>query len=94
LTVYQTPCVWLISACPCRDEAAAQIFFQPGEGGFDGVVVLPVGEIGDVMFANFFRQIFTGSPRRNKVKADVRVLALPFLNVAQSVNGMGEIVAG
>ena len=41
-------------------EAGAQIFFQPGEGGFKGVVVLPVGVIGEVIFADFFRQIFAG----------------------------------
>jgi hypothetical protein len=35
---------------------------------FKGVVVLPVREIGDVIFADFFRQIFAG----------VRVQALPF----------------
>jgi hypothetical protein len=35
----------------------AQIFFQAGEGAFKGVVVLPVREIGDVIFADFFRQI-------------------------------------
>jgi hypothetical protein len=35
-------------------------------------VVLPVREIGDVIFADFFRQIFAG----------VRVQALPFFNVA------------
>ena len=39
-------------------EAGAQIFFQAGEGGFKDGVVLPVGEIGDVMFADGFRQIF------------------------------------
>ena len=48
----------------CRAEASAQaglqIFFQPGEGGFKGVVVLPVGEIGEVIFADWFRQIFAG----------------------------------
>ena len=48
----------------CRAEAlakaGAQIFFQPGEGAFKGVVVLPVREIGDVIFADFFRQIFAG----------------------------------
>jgi hypothetical protein len=31
-------------------QVGAQIFFQPGEGGFKGGVVLPVGEIGDVIF--------------------------------------------
>ena len=40
-------------------EAGAQIFFQTGEGGFKGVVVLPVGKIGEVIFADFFRQTFT-----------------------------------
>ena len=39
-------------------EAGAQIFFQPGEGGFNGGVVLPIRESGDVIFADFFRQIF------------------------------------
>ncbi len=40
-------------------DADAQIFFQPGEGAFKGVVVLPVREIGDVIFADCFRQIFS-----------------------------------
>jgi hypothetical protein len=30
-------------------DARAQIFFQPGEGAFKGVVVLPVRKIGDVI---------------------------------------------
>ncbi len=37
-------------------KAGAQIFFQAGEGAFKGVVVLPVREIGEVIFAGFFRQ--------------------------------------
>ena len=41
-------------------EAGAQIFFQPGEGGFNGGAVLPVGEIGEVIFAGGFRQSFAG----------------------------------
>ena len=47
---------------PCHSfaEAGAQIFVQPGEGGLKGGVVLPVGEIGEVMFADGFRQIFAG----------------------------------
>ena len=48
----------------CRAKALAkagpQVFFQPGEGGFKGVVVLPAGEIGDVILADLFRQIFAG----------------------------------
>ncbi len=39
-------------------EAGAQILVQPGEGAFKGVAVLPVREIGEVIFADFFRQIF------------------------------------
>jgi len=43
----------------CRAEASAkagaQIFFLPSEGTFKGIVVLPVREIGDVIFADFFR---------------------------------------
>jgi hypothetical protein len=39
-------------------KAGAQIFFQTREGAFKGVVVLPVREIGDVIFADFFRQSF------------------------------------
>jgi hypothetical protein len=38
----------------------AQTFFQPGEGVFKGGGGLPVREIGDVIFADFFRQIFAG----------------------------------
>jgi hypothetical protein len=49
-------------------EAGAQIFFQPGEGAFKDGAVLPVREIGEVIFADSFRQIFAG----------VRVQALPF----------------
>jgi hypothetical protein len=30
-------------------NALAQIFFQPGEGGFIGVVILPIGEIGQTI---------------------------------------------
>jgi hypothetical protein len=41
-------------------DAQPQIFFQTGEGAFKGVVVIPVREIGDVIFADFFRQIFAG----------------------------------
>lgn len=51
-------------------------------------MVLPVREIGEVIFADGFRQlvapksdeggIFAGLSRRNQVKADVRVQALPF----------------
>jgi len=36
-------------------KAGAQIFFQTGEGAFKGVVVLPVREIGDVIFTDGFR---------------------------------------
>jgi len=35
------------------------------EGDFKGVVVFPVGEIGDVMFADFFHQIFVVSKSRH-----------------------------
>jgi hypothetical protein len=52
--------------------AGAQIFFQTGEGAFKGGVVLPVREIGEVLFADGFRQIFAG----------VRVQALPFFHGA------------
>jgi hypothetical protein len=46
-------------------DARAQIFFQAGEGASKGGVGgrpqgLPVREIGDVIFADFFRQIFAG----------------------------------
>jgi hypothetical protein len=36
---------------------SAQILFQPGAGVFEGGVALPIREIGDVIFADFFRQI-------------------------------------
>jgi len=49
-------------------KAGAQIFFQPGEGAGKGGGVLPVREIGEVIFADGFRQSFAG----------VRVQALPF----------------
>jgi hypothetical protein len=64
-TNYQITSAFATSPLP---DAGAQIFFQPGEGAFKGVVVLPVREIGDVIFADFFRQIFAG----------VRVQTLPF----------------
>jgi hypothetical protein len=38
----------------------AQIFFQPGEGAFKGVVVLPVREIEEVILADGCRQSFAG----------------------------------
>ena len=38
-------------------DTRAQIFFQTGEGGFKGVVVLPVGEIGEVILADRFWRI-------------------------------------
>ena len=44
-------------------DARAQIFFQAGEGAFKGVVVLPVRGIGDVILADFFRQIFANESR-------------------------------
>ena len=56
-------------------EAGAQIFFQPArraevkrrrsEGGFKGDVVLPVGEIGEVIFADCFREEFQTTLLRN-----------------------------
>jgi hypothetical protein len=61
-------------------DVRVQIFFQPGEGAFKGVVVLPVREIGEVIFADGFRQSFAG----------VRVQTCPFFNDAESVNGMGK----
>ena len=39
-------------------DAHPQIFFQTGEDAFKGVVTLPVREIGEIIFANFFHQIF------------------------------------
>jgi len=33
-------------------DARSQILLQPGEGAFKGVVVLPAGEIGDVINEN------------------------------------------
>lgn len=39
-------------------KAGAEIFFQTGEGAFKGGVVLPVREIGDVIFENLFRQSY------------------------------------
>ena len=49
-------------------KARAQIFFQPGEGVFKGVVVLPVREIGDVIFADGFRQSFAGGEGWQDIK--------------------------
>ena len=37
-----------------------QIAEQVGEGGLEGVVVFPVREVGDVVFAEFDSQIFAG----------------------------------
>jgi len=39
---------------------ARKSFFQPDEGGIERDVVFPVREIGEVIFADFFRQIFAG----------------------------------
>jgi hypothetical protein len=61
----ETPHVVSYEMEACRAEAKSR--------RIKGVVVLPVREIGDVIFADFFRQIFAG----------VRAQALPiFFNVA------------
>jgi len=41
-------------------DARLQFFFQTGQGAVKGVVVLPVREIGEVIFVDFFRQSFAG----------------------------------
>jgi len=41
-------------------DAGAQIFFQPGDGAGKGGGGLPVREIGEVIFADGFRQSFAG----------------------------------
>jgi hypothetical protein len=42
-------------------ETEVQIFFQPGEGGSKGGVVLPVREIGGVILALGFRPLLIRS---------------------------------
>ena len=61
-----------------------------GEGAFKGVVVLPIREIGEVIFADFFRQPVAPKSDEGGSFAGVRVQALPFFNVASSVNVMGK----
>ena len=39
---------------------SAQVAEQVGEGGLEGVVVFPVREVGDVVFANLLGQVFAG----------------------------------
>ncbi len=39
----------------------AQVAEQVGEGGLEGVVVFPVREVGDVVFAEFDGQVFAGA---------------------------------
>ena len=51
----ETPHVVFYEFTPLFADARPQIFFQTGEGFFKGVVILPVGKIGDVIFADFFR---------------------------------------
>ena len=55
-------------------SACAQVAEQVGEGGLEGVVVFPVREVGDVVFANLLGQVFAG----------IGVIAAP---VADAVNG-------
>jgi hypothetical protein len=59
--------MFIFCRCSCAN------FFPDGEGAFKGVVVLPVREIRDVIFPDFFRQSFAG----------VRVRALLFFNLAE-----------
>ena len=58
-------------------DRSAQIFFQTGEGAFKGVGVLPVREIGEVIFADFFRQLVAPKSDEGGSFAGVRVQALP-----------------
>ena len=44
------------SAISLRSLIAEQV----GEGGLEGVVVFPVREVGDVVFANLFGEVFAG----------------------------------
>ena len=66
------------SAASLPADARAQIFFQTGEGMFKGVVVLPVREIWDVIFADFFRQLVAPKSDEGGSFAGGRVQALPF----------------
>ncbi len=45
---------------PTRSCLSSQIAEQVGEGGLEGVVVFPVREVGDVVFAEFDGQVFAG----------------------------------
>ncbi len=57
-----------------------QVSQQVGEGGFEGVVVFPVGEIGDVIFPDLDRQIF----------ARVGIEAGPFLDLFDAAQANGK----
>ncbi len=59
-------------------DARAQIFFQTGEGPGKGGMVLPVREIGKVIFADDFRQLVAPKSDEGGKFAGVRVQALPF----------------
>ena len=45
---------------PSRSRLRPQIAEQVGERGFESVVVFPVREVGDVVFANLFGEVFAG----------------------------------
>lgn len=57
-----------------------EISQQIGEGGFEGVVVFPVGEVGDVIFPDFGGQIFAG----------VGVEAGPVLDLLEAAEADGK----
>jgi hypothetical protein len=52
------------------------------EGAFKGIVVLPVREIGEVMFADGFRQLVATKSDEGGSLAGGRVQTRPFFNVA------------
>jgi hypothetical protein len=54
-------------------DGEAQIFFQPGEGTFKGVVVLPVRKIGHVIFADLSCRAEATRKRIRQIFAGVRV---------------------
>ena len=50
-----------------------QVTEEVGEGGLEGVVVIPVREVLDVVFAEFDGQVFAGVAPRDEPSASHRV---------------------
>ncbi len=59
---------------PSRSRLRPQIAEQVGERGFESVLVFPVREVGDVVFANLFVEVF----------ASISVIAAPVADVVDA----------